>query len=92
MSKDVAVISADGEVVNISVQGDDYALFPFEVLVTHKAWIGGHYFDGNFYPPQPYLSWSWVEGEGWQPPAPMPETEGMWVWDEDAGEWVDVTP
>ena len=42
--------------------------------------------------PQPYLSWTWEEGQGWQPPTPMPETEGTWSWDEDAGEWVDLSP
>lgn len=36
--------------------------------------------------PQPYPSWSWVEGEGWMPPVPNPG--GDYVWDEDAGEWV----
>jgi hypothetical protein len=41
--------------------------------------------------PQPYPSWSWVQGEGWQAPVPMPEGDG-WQWDESAGEWVDVTP
>lgn len=42
-------------------------------------------------PPQPYPSWTW-DGESWQPPVPMPTDPGAWSWDEDAQEWVDVTP
>jgi len=38
--------------------------------------------------PQPYPSWSWVEGEGWQPPTPMPEEGGPYVWDEATLSWV----
>ena len=37
--------------------------------------------------PQPYPSWSWVDGEGWV--APKPKPEGDYYWDEDAGEWVE---
>ena len=28
--------------------------------------------------PQPYPSWSWVNGEGWVPPTPKPEGEHNW--------------
>jgi hypothetical protein len=49
--------------------------------------------DGDvFIAPQPFLSWSLDGDYDWQAPVPMPETEGMWSWDEDAGEWVDLTP
>lgn len=37
--------------------------------------------------PQPYPSWSWVDGEGWV--APVPQPDGDYYWDEDAGEWVE---
>ena len=40
--------------------------------------------------PQPYPSWTWVDGEGWVPPVPMPSDGGDYVWDEEAGEWVAV--
>ena len=36
--------------------------------------------------PQPYPSWSWVDGEGWV--APKPQPGGDYYWDEDASEWV----
>ena len=42
--------------------------------------------------PQPYPSCPWVEGEGWQPPAPMPADGGPWSWDESTLSWVEVTP
>jgi len=45
-----------------------------------------------FIAPQPFSSWSLDGNYDWQAPAPMPETEGMWSWDEDAGAWVDLTP
>jgi len=35
--------------------------------------------------PQPFPSWSWVDGEGWQPPVPRPD--GEYYWDEAAQEW-----
>ena len=36
--------------------------------------------------PQPYPSWSWVDGEGWVPPVPKPS--GNYVWDEEKQKWV----
>jgi len=35
--------------------------------------------------PQPYPSWSWVEGEGWVPPVAQPN--GDYYWDEEAQAW-----
>jgi len=37
--------------------------------------------------PQPYPSWSWVDGEGWVPPVPQPD--GDYVWDEESQNWVE---
>ena len=49
--------------------------------------------DGAFIPPQPFLSWVLNPDTAlWDAPVPMPEDEGMWSWDEDAGEWVDLSP
>ena len=45
-----------------------------------------------FIAPQPFPSWTLNEQHDWQAPTPMPETEGMWAWDEDTLAWVDVTP
>jgi len=43
--------------------------------------------------PQPYPSWSWVDGEGWVPPVDKPNNGSDYVWDESAGDWVkaDIT-
>jgi hypothetical protein len=41
-----------------------------------------------FIAPQPYPSWI-RNGSFWQPPTPRPE-EGHWVWDEEAGEWLET--
>jgi hypothetical protein len=86
MSKDVAVISAYGQVVNIAVQNDDYVLQPYEVVVTGGASIGGDYVGGVFYPPQPFPSWTRGEGE-WLPPVSMPDDGERYVWNESAQEW-----
>lgn len=41
-----------------------------------------------FVAPQPFASWTLDENHDWQPPVPMP-TDGIWYWDEDAGEWAE---
>ena len=52
------------------------------------AGIGYKYDEVNdvFIAPQPYQSWILDQNFDWQPPTPMP-LEGMWDWDEEAGEW-----
>lgn len=45
-----------------------------------------------FIAPQPFPSWTLDANHDWQPPTPIPETDGMWSWDEDAQAWVDLTP
>ena len=43
-----------------------------------------------FVPPQPFPSWVLdTDTAQWNAPVPRPE-EGMWTWDEDAGNWVEV--
>ena len=45
-----------------------------------------------FVAPQPFPSWTLDAQHDWQPPTPMPETEGMWVWGEATLSWVGMTP
>lgn len=46
-----------------------------------------------FIPPQPYPSWVLDEDTClWTPPAPHPNDGGMYMWDENVGEWVAQTP
>lgn len=42
-----------------------------------------------FVVPQPFPSWVLDSNYDWQPPKPRP-SEGLWAWDEEAQEWVDV--
>ena len=42
-----------------------------------------------FIPPQPYPSWTLNENTySWVSPVPYPEDDGAYVWDEEAGNWV----
>jgi hypothetical protein len=36
----------------------------------------------------PWIGWT-LHGDVWRPPMP---SHGLWEWDDNAGEWVDVTP
>lgn len=42
-----------------------------------------------FIAPQPYPSWSLNSNYDWVAPVPCP-TEGLWRWDEAAGDWVEI--
>jgi hypothetical protein len=43
-----------------------------------------------FIAPQPFPSWSLDAGHDWQPPTPIPETGGLYRWDEASLQWVAV--
>lgn len=89
MTKIVAVINSDNEVIAINRWEDSYELQDDELLVTNPAYIGGKFMDGFFYAPQPYPSWTPLEGN-WIPPVAMPEDGKRYDWDEDAQEWISV--
>jgi hypothetical protein len=89
MSKNIAVISAAGVVVNVKVCADDYEPEPHEVEVAGTAWIGGDFVDGVFYPPQPFASWIRQDGE-WIPPVTKPEDDNRYVWNEHEQKWEQV--
>ena len=45
-----------------------------------------------FIPPKPYASWLLDEATcQWEAPVPMPSGDGLYRWDEAAGEWVEYT-
>ena len=54
----------------------------------------GFYYDEDldiFYPPQPYPSWTLnAQTASWEPPVDYPADGGQYVWDEEAGDWVEV--
>jgi len=39
--------------------------------------------------PQPYPSWSWVDGQGWVAPVAKPDDGKDYSWDESAQAWVE---
>lgn len=52
----------------------------------------GYFYDSDadvFIAPQPYPSWSLNSNYDWIAPVPCP-TEGRWMWDEEAGDWVEA--
>jgi len=45
-----------------------------------------------FIPPKPFESWLLNEETGtWDAPIPMPEDDKIYRWDEEAGNWVEIT-
>jgi hypothetical protein len=59
---------------------------------AHYAGIGYTY-DAEldaFIAPRPFPSWELDSDMNWQPPVPRPE-DGLWMWNEEAGEWTEVT-
>jgi hypothetical protein len=45
-----------------------------------------------FIPPKPFDSWELNEDTClWEPPIPMPEDGGSYVWDETEGDWTEIT-
>jgi len=90
MSKMMAVLDENNLVVNIIVCND--SVLETDSLITftetNPAAIGGDYFEGYFYSPQPFASWTRESGV-WMPPKPMPESLGFWLWNEEEQEWQD---
>lgn len=99
-----AVLDDSGMVTNIVVADNPDATVPLGLLLpdasaviltteeTGPALIGGDMLDGKFRGPRPYLSWEW-DGDAWTwvAPVPYPNDGGAYYWDEDAGDWVEVT-
>jgi len=88
MSKYAAKIE-DGTVVQV-IRGDaDWATDRLGgVWVPSEDKVGqgwGYTKTYGLRPPKPYKSWTW-DGAAWQ--APVPQPDGNYVWDEDAGRWV----
>lgn len=88
MSKSVAIIGEDNKVIAINEYRDDYELTDNQILVTNPAYIGGDFYEGFFYPEQPFPSWS-RNGQGnWEAPIPYPNDGLMYLWDEEACDWI----
>lgn len=88
MSKTVAIIGEDNKVIAINEYRDDYELVDNQILVTNPAYIGGDFYEGFFYPEQPFPSWSRNGRGNWEAPIPYPNDGLMYLWDEEAGDWI----
>lgn len=99
MNKIFGIIK-DGIVENAIVV-DSYAvaqsLLPGAVLIestelTGPCYVGGSFFEGVFFPEQPFDSWVRdVEKKSWKAPIDPPEMPvGFYpVWDEETVKWVE---
>lgn len=90
MSKNMAVLNANNQVINIIVCSDDETETPTLVAYdsNNPAYIGGDYYEGYFYPPKPFLSWSRGSYGEWASPIPYPDGELMYEWNEEQGDWI----
>ena len=88
MSKNVAVLNNNNKVINIIVVNDNYELNENEIIYTNEnpAAISGDYVENYFYFPQPYPSWTRLEGK-WIPPIPYPSDGNKYIWDESNLSW-----
>lgn len=89
----MAVLNQEYIVINIILCNDDELETEFLKTYTDKnpAYIDGHYFNGYFYSPKPYNSWTRNNGK-WEPPTPKPSSDGMYKWVEDDLNWQLITP
>ena len=87
MTKIMAQLDDNGIIDNVIVAKPSTADTDNLVSVPdgQNAFIGGHIFEGLFYPAQPYDSWVRDNGQ-WV--APVQSPGGLCIWDEGLGEWV----
>lgn len=93
MSKNIAVLDDNNNVINIILCEDDAQETANFVSYTddNPATIGGDYVDGKFYPVKPFLSWTRNTKKGnWEPPVPMPTDGKIYNWNEDTKSWDEV--
>jgi hypothetical protein len=89
MNKTMAILNENNIVINIAVFNNDQD--ETDTLITYTnanpAQIGGDYFEGYFYHPQPYPSWTRDKGQ-WISPIPYPDDlENYYVWNETDQSW-----
>jgi hypothetical protein len=85
--KNYALIE-NGIVVNISVANIDWDSTGW--VEYEYAGIGWHYDGTNFYPPQPFSSWSLDDNYDWQPPVTYPADGKFYTWSEDDLNWIEA--
>ena len=87
-----ALISDNGDVLNIAVFGDEEIDGNWiEYTAANPAYIGGTYENGFFYSPQPFASWvKNTETHNWEAPTPYPNDSKPYRWNEEIKEWVEI--
>jgi hypothetical protein len=89
---DFAIVD-NGAVVNVIVADDEAtaeAVTGLDVLpiVDGVPGMGWTLESEGWRQPAPFASWEW-DGAMWQPPIPYPSDGAAYVWDEDAGDWIE---
>jgi len=95
MAQRIAVIDENGLVTNVVVGDGSEVSTEFLRVCGEEDFVAiGFTYDADrdaFIPPQPYASWVLDEDTClWVAPIAYP-AEGDHVWDEEAGDWVEVT-
>lgn len=61
-----------------------------------KRYAGfGYTYDADndvFIAPKPFSSWILNEDFDWEPPIPQPDTENVWLWNEEDQKWDEFIP
>jgi len=88
--KTIAQIDNQNKVINIILVDDNFQTNDtyVEYNENNPAHINGDYFEGLFYAPKPFASWTRFEGQ-WIAPKPYP-SEGRFHWNEKLGDWVEA--
>lgn len=91
----------DGEESESEQLGIDFCVAHFGgswIQTSYNANFRKHYASAGFtydpiadvfIQPQPYPSWTLDSNHDWQAPTPTP-TEGVWYWNEENTEWVEI--
>lgn len=88
--KNLAQLNEENIVINIIIANDDFNPEGFvEYSDENPAIIGGDLVDGFFYYPQPYESWTRLNGL-WISPIPYPEDGLSYEWNESTQEWNEI--
>ena len=89
--KTVAQIDNQNQVINIILVDDNFETNDtyIEYTANNPAHINGDYFEGLFYAPKPFASWSRDGAGNWIAPSPRPSGVD-WRWDELTLSWIEL--
>jgi len=55
-----------------------------------QEWVDYEYYSQPLYSTQPYPSWSWNNTGVWDSPVELPDTENLYLWNEEFQNWVSI--